>query len=44
MATKEFFNKYYFLSPVASGVGADLVQQCSVPRKTIKKLELKIKV
>jgi hypothetical protein len=37
MATKEFFNKYIFSSPVASGVGADLVQQCNVPRKTINK-------
>jgi hypothetical protein len=43
MATKEFSMNIIFVSPILGGVRADQVQQCSVPRRTIDKVELKIK-
>jgi hypothetical protein len=33
MATKEFLMNIIFLSPIAGGVGANQVQQSSVPRR-----------
>ena len=46
MAIKEFLDEYiiFFLSILVGGVGADQVQQCSFPRRTMDKVELKIKV
>jgi hypothetical protein len=32
-----------FVSPIPGGVGANQIQQCSVPRRTIDKVKLKIK-